>query len=374
MPAFEISQAGNAAAESGSRSDLWPRLAITLTAVDPAPGPGVSYTWEILDKVGSAAALDTTSGTVVNIGVGGSDINDFCGFKVKLTANDNGDVTEVTRIAAVGHPVTRRATLGSEDAAELLGPPMFSETADPAGTFTTHDADSSTDNQTRADIAGSGLNERNWRGWSTADFLTRKHALMSAFMSGWENEINSLDSLVVPPYGTIPVDGPVVDVFSLQLSTLHRFFPQKMWGLNHSFDVDFMGVSELGFPVNFSCRIQYNTLMAAVDEVDPAPSINIYYTLYDCPAAVSIPSPTTVRSPDPATGPDSFYLTDVPDGPYVLPSIHAPTPSDWWIDLQLVVPTDTDVNTEDAYLARYRVKPVLSVLDVLGEVNPDVTI
>jgi hypothetical protein len=56
--------------------------------------------WEILDKVGSAAALTSTTGSTVDIGPFGAIVRPSS-FRIKLTTNDNGVVTTMIRRASV---------------------------------------------------------------------------------------------------------------------------------------------------------------------------------------------------------------------------------------------------------------------------------
>ena len=100
MAQFRIDQATPGAGTAGqTRHDLIPSEEITLVATSPTGG-GVSYTWEILDKVGSNAVLSATTGSTVTIGTGGGPITSLCAFFIRLTANDNGTVTVTERIAS----------------------------------------------------------------------------------------------------------------------------------------------------------------------------------------------------------------------------------------------------------------------------------
>lgn len=153
MAQFRIDQATPGAGTPGvSRHDLVVGEVITFTATLPAPGAGVSYLWEITDAVGSTATLSATTGTSVTIGASGL-ITAPCGFKVKLTANDNGVITETTRICSV-----RGAVSG-------LRPLLFGETAPKEATLASNIPDDSTDNAVYADRAGTGTPGQNWRGW-----------------------------------------------------------------------------------------------------------------------------------------------------------------------------------------------------------------
>ena len=136
-----------------SRHDLVPGEVITCVVTDPLPGAGISYTWEIIDAVGSTATLDSTTASTVNIGPFG-DINEPCAFRVRLTVNDNGTITVVDRICSVRTSVTG------------LRVPIFGETAPRDATLSLNDPDDSIDNAIYADRAGRGVSEQNWRGWA----------------------------------------------------------------------------------------------------------------------------------------------------------------------------------------------------------------
>lgn len=153
MAEFRIDQATPGPGTPGrSRHDLIPGEVITLVATAPTGG-GVTYTWEILDKVGSTAVLSGTSGASVSIGLAGA-VTRPCAFLIKLVANDNGTVTEVTRIASV-------RTLNAD-----LRLPLFPETAPTTGRLNSNTPDLSTDNAVYADRAGLGSSGQNWRGWA----------------------------------------------------------------------------------------------------------------------------------------------------------------------------------------------------------------
>jgi hypothetical protein len=154
MAQFRIDQATPGLGTTGqSRHDLVPGEVITLTAISPA-GPGVTYTWEIMDKVGSGAALSATTGTSVTIGPDVS-ITEPCGFLIRLTADDGSGILQVEdRIASVATP-----NLG-------LRVPLFLETAPPTSRLGSNDPSRSTDNAVYADRAGLGAPGQNWRGWA----------------------------------------------------------------------------------------------------------------------------------------------------------------------------------------------------------------
>lgn len=153
MAQFRIDQATPGAGTPGqARHDLVPGEEITLTATSPA-GPGVSYSWEILDKVGSTATLSSPTGQTVTLGPAGT-IGQPCGFHVRLTVDDNGTVTTVERVFSV-----RTANLG-------LRVPLYTETAPRTASLDAHDPDASTDNAVYGDRAGLGSSGQNWRGWA----------------------------------------------------------------------------------------------------------------------------------------------------------------------------------------------------------------
>jgi hypothetical protein len=153
MATFRIDQVTPGAGVAGrARHDLVPGEIITLTATAPT-GPGVSYTWEILDKVGSTAVLSATTGTAVTVGPFGS-ITRPCAFRVRLTADDNGTVTTQTRVFSVRTLLTN------------LRIPTFGESASASNTFDNNDPDDSEDNALYANRAGLGASEQNWRAYA----------------------------------------------------------------------------------------------------------------------------------------------------------------------------------------------------------------
>lgn len=154
MPAeFRIDQATPGAGTAGrSRHDLVAGEEISLTATSPAPGAGITYAWEILDKRGSLAVLSASSGQTVTIGAAGT-IAAPCSFLIELTVNDNGVITRTRRIASV-----RTAVTG-------LRVPVFPETAPDANKLDLNTPDLSTDNALYADRSGLGSGQ-NWAGWS----------------------------------------------------------------------------------------------------------------------------------------------------------------------------------------------------------------
>lgn len=153
MAQFRIDQATPGPGTAGqSRHDLIPGEIITLVATAPT-GPGITYAWEILDKAGSSAVLSSTTGISVSIGLAGA-ITQPCAFQIKLVVNDNGNITEIIRIASV-------RTLNA-----ALRLPMFPETAPTSGRLDSNNPDLSTDNAYYPNRAGTGVAGQNWRGWS----------------------------------------------------------------------------------------------------------------------------------------------------------------------------------------------------------------
>ena len=153
MAQFRIDQ-GTQGTPGEARHDLVSGQVITLVALDPPAGAGVTHNWEIIDKVGSIAALTATTGASVDIGAAGGEIVQPCGFEVTLTADDNGTVTTVTRVASV-----RTAVAG-------LRYPLFGELAPISNKFGLNDPDLSTDNALYADLAGLGSAAQNWRSYA----------------------------------------------------------------------------------------------------------------------------------------------------------------------------------------------------------------
>lgn len=136
-----------------TRHDLVPGEVITLTATSPAPGPGVSYAWELLDAVGSTAALNGLTGPTVTIGPFGN-ITPPCGFRIQLTANDGVTISRSIRIASV-----RSTSAGMR----VL---LFSESAPPSAKLGSNTPALSEDNAFYADLAGRGALAQNWRDWA----------------------------------------------------------------------------------------------------------------------------------------------------------------------------------------------------------------
>lgn len=155
MPAqFRYDQATPGAGVAGrARHDLVPNEIITLVATSPLPGAGVTFSWEILDKRGSAAVLSGTSGTSVSIGINTA-IVAMCGFLVELTVDDNGVITKSRR------PCSVRSTNAG------IRPALFPETAPEAQKLSLNSPDLSTDNALYVDRSGTGITEQNPFGWS----------------------------------------------------------------------------------------------------------------------------------------------------------------------------------------------------------------
>ena len=135
-----------------SRHDLVAGEVITLTAVAPAD-PGTTFSWEILDKRGSAAYLSATTGSSVQIGPG-VDVTAPCSFLIEMTANISGLLIKTRRIASVRSPLAQ------------LRVPVFPETAPDSQTLGLNNPDLSTDNAVYANRSGLGLTEQNPFGWS----------------------------------------------------------------------------------------------------------------------------------------------------------------------------------------------------------------
>lgn len=178
MALFRIDQATPGAGTAGlSRHDLVPGEVITLTATSPV-GAGITYSWEILDKVNTTAVLSATTGASVTIGVAGL-ISQPCAFLIRLTVNNNGTITTEDRIASV------RSLKG-------LRVPLFPETAPASNTLSSNDPSLSTDNAQYASRAGISAGQ-NWRGWAE-----------------WTYEVvMALESLSASPLGTYTVPGTV---------------------------------------------------------------------------------------------------------------------------------------------------------------------
>lgn len=158
MAQFRIDQSSPGAGTPGvSRHDLVPGEVINLVATSPV-GPGVTYAWEILDKVGSTATLTSPTGASTSIGPA-IQITEPCAFRVRLTANDNGTITEMVRVFSVVTPNL------------AMRIPLFAETAPASNKLSSNNPNLSDDNAVYANRAGLGVAEQNWRGWSEWAYL-----------------------------------------------------------------------------------------------------------------------------------------------------------------------------------------------------------
>lgn len=154
MAEYRIDQATPGAGTPGiARHDLIAGEQITLVATAPV-GAGVTYAWEVLDRLGSTAPLSSATGPTVVLGTGGSTIVQPCAFRVRMTANDNGVITTMVRVFGVP-----TANLG-------LRLPTFAETAPATGTHEANDPSRSDDNAFYPDLSGLGITAQNWRGWA----------------------------------------------------------------------------------------------------------------------------------------------------------------------------------------------------------------
>jgi hypothetical protein len=186
MATYRIDQATPGVGTAGrSRIDLIAGETVTFTATDPAPGAGVTYTWEIVDSAGSAPVLSSTSGTSVTV----NQVHMVapCAGSVKLTANDNGTITSTTRKYAVPGPLT----------GVIL--PLIGERTTAGQSLGSNTPDDSTDNAVYPDRAGRGISGQNWRGW--AEILHR-------LASGLETAAAKLRGRAVRD--VLPTDGQVL--------------------------------------------------------------------------------------------------------------------------------------------------------------------
>lgn len=158
MAQFRIDQTTPGAGTPGvARHDLVPGEVISLVATSPV-GPGVTYSWEILDKVGSVAALTSPTGSSTSIGPAGQ-ISEPCAFRIRLVANDNGTITEQIKVCSVVTPNL------------AMRIPLFAETAPASGKLDSNNPALSDDNAVYANRAGLGVAEQNWRGWAEWAYL-----------------------------------------------------------------------------------------------------------------------------------------------------------------------------------------------------------
>lgn len=371
MAVIELSQASVPAASPGTRLDLIPREVIVATCTSPAPGAGVSYTWEITDRVGTTGTITSGAGTaVINIGPASS-IGTYTAFKLKLTADDNGIITESTIEASVSHPLGKAAQYGQTsdvEAEKYLAPPLFAETADPLQTLTVNDSTTSTDDFSR-ELADTGITAANWRGWSSKDYDIKKRLMDKAFHLGWEIDIQREDG---------DGDPDDVQIFVARLNEVHRYMPEAMWGLSMVFDLELTGYNDNGDMISADARVRYNVLRAWNQENSgptTQPGVEITYTEYNMPATTAgTEDPESVLSPESPTGPNMLYIPNAekPDGPiYFLPALFRLAPSDWAIALILVMASPDAAGGEDINKFRLRIKPVLSSPDTVGYVDPD---
>lgn len=151
---FRIDQTGKPTGTADcSRHDLGPGQPIVLTAIEPPPGPGISYEWEIVDKAYSTAGLTASTGDSVQIGAVG--VEPFA-YLIECRAFSEGVlVGSVRRVASAKTPGSVRLRL-----------PLFGETADPAARLNNPNVVASTDNALYEDRAGLGASAQNWRGWT----------------------------------------------------------------------------------------------------------------------------------------------------------------------------------------------------------------
>lgn len=137
-----------------SRSDLVPGEIISLSV--PSPVVGATYTWEIVSKIGSTAALGTPSGSSTAIGPP-EDIGYFCGFLVKCTETINGASTSSKRVACV-----RSEVMG-------LRPILFGEASNALATLADRRLDEATYNEVVTNLDGvTGDSSQSWTGYAQA--------------------------------------------------------------------------------------------------------------------------------------------------------------------------------------------------------------
>lgn len=158
---FRIDQVGPGTGTlDRSRHDLVTGAVITL--VVPSPVSGATYSWELLDTVGSTAVLSAATGTTVTIGNSAA-IVDFCGFSIKCTESILGiPDTYTIRVCSVRSSVTG------------IRPVLFRESADASSTVAAPNTSGSTDNATYSDLSGRGASAQNYRGWCEAIYETQK--------------------------------------------------------------------------------------------------------------------------------------------------------------------------------------------------------
>lgn len=149
--AYRIDQSTPGTGEADrSRHDLVEGEPIELVAIEPAPGPEVTYQWEIIDRAGTAAVLNATTGAAVTLGA--SPTRPFA-FLIEMRAYVAGSyVGAARRICGARTPIRG------------LRLPLYSETADPASRLSAPRPEGSTDNAQYPSLAGQGAGP-NWRGW-----------------------------------------------------------------------------------------------------------------------------------------------------------------------------------------------------------------
>lgn len=198
---FRIDQTGPGVGTADrSRSDLVPGAVINL--VVPSPVLGATYSWEILYKVGSTAALTAPTGNSTSVGPG-NQIGYFCGFVVELTETIGSVSTKKKRLALV-----RSQT-------KSLRPLLHGETSNPTAKRASRSPDDATYNESRSALDGvTGDNSQNWAGWISAfnevcvlveqgvvPFRVETDELMSRFAGGNGYELIQIGTHPDPPDG-----------------------------------------------------------------------------------------------------------------------------------------------------------------------------
>lgn len=171
---------------------------ITLVAMEPAAGDGITYQWEIIDRAGSTSALSATAGASVTIAAQGA--APFA-FLVEMRAYDNEALTGRVR-----------REFGARTPDKGLRLPLFSETADPAARLSARNIPASTDNAVYADRASSGVSEQNWRGWT--EFLHEMTLALEAAGSGGGGGVGTTISIGIG--GTV-IDLDIPDLKSVRV-------------------------------------------------------------------------------------------------------------------------------------------------------------
>jgi hypothetical protein len=137
-----------------SRHDAVVDVPLRFVAVAPAAGAGVTYAWELIDRVGTDVELSSSTGSSVTVPP--SSARPFA-LLVELRAYLNGVLTGSVR---------RIVSCRSEY--KGLRAPVFSETADASARLADPNPSASTDNATYEDLAGTGGSGQNWRGFAQA--------------------------------------------------------------------------------------------------------------------------------------------------------------------------------------------------------------